>query len=209
MAVNSTYSLYVQGFVGYVQHIHTLHFRSNTLDGTAQDLITDWRANAEAAYRACFHNSQQPVQLIRAAEICGTVPLPAPVENAVTGAAANGTRTTTGDGHPSFIACHVAEKGALAGKSRQGRFFLGGLFESDTTYNDLNAPYLAAVQGYIDALMANYVTPAIADWHLVVHSRKLADVPGTACNVSSSRVANLIASVKVTTMRSRKEGHGL
>jgi hypothetical protein len=209
MATNDTFEFACRGVVNGTQHIHTLHFRQvdPVLDGG--NLITHWQTNCQTAYRGLFHNSQTPVLNLKAAKVCGATPLPAPVEVGVTGATTFGTRTTTGDNLPAFVACQVALKGTLAGKSRQGRFFLGGLWEADNVGNDLTAAYLLLVQAYIDVLKAQYVTGTPTAWQLVVHSRKLAAVPGTACQDSSDRVANIIANTRPTTMRSRKYGHGL
>lgn len=208
MATNSTYLLVVQGISHGVQHIHTLHFRQIDPLLDADDLIDHWLANASATYRAMFDNDDFPVQLIKASEICGSTPLPAPVERSVLGAASFGTTAKPGEGMPSFVACNVKEKGTLAGKTRQGRFFIGGLYEGDCSYNALTPAYLALVQAYCTALTDEYITGTPSSWQLVVHSRLLASVPGTDCQLSSNRVASLVVNPAPTTMRSRKLGHG-
>lgn len=208
MAINDTLELMVRGTVNDTMHIHTLHFRSQGVGDAGGALAASWQTSAMTAYRACFPSGQSPVQLIRAKVICGALPLPAPVEVVPAGPSQLGTTTETGDLMPAFMASVTAVKGTLQGRTHSGRFFLGGLLETDNARNTLTAGYLARVQAYIDALKAAYVTGTPPLFQLVVHSRKTALIPGTDCLVSSSPVSNLVVSVRPTTMRSRKVGHG-
>lgn len=207
--LNETYLLVVRGNMFGAMHIHTLHFREGASALGEAGLLTAWQGAPMTAYRGCFHNSSTPTLSLKVQKVCGTAPLPAAVEVIPTTPNQLGTRTTVGDGMPTYVACVVSEKTALAGRTRQGRFFLGGLFEADNSYNTLAPAYITIVQAYVDALKAAFVTPAGPDFRLVVHSRELASQPGTQCQDSSTPVTNLVINTSPTTMRSRKAGHGL
>lgn len=223
MAPNEIWQLSVIGTVSGTQHIHTLHFRENDIALTGTMLLTAWLTSGDAAYRACFAIAQPAVQLLRAAKVCGTVPLPAPAEYAPVGAQQLGTRpTSSSEPMPAFLACLVNEKTAFAGRRYTGRFFMGGLLESDCIQNTMQAPYLALVQAYVDALKAGFVTPGAADWKQFVFSRLLAEgraantpgqppeaVEAVQCQDAGGDVVNMIVSNQPTTMRSRKLGSGL
>lgn len=209
MAVNDTWGLIVRGTVSGSQHIHTLHFRELGGDFLGSDLVTAWEAGAGAAYRGMFPTHQPCVQYIKAEKVCGSLPFPAPVEVVPAAGAMMGTRATAAaEGLPAFVAACVIERGTLAGRSRSGRFFIGGLMETDNNTNDLAPAYITLVQNYANALKAAFVTPSAPNWRLVTHSRLLAQ-PGVQCDVSSTPVANLLVNARPTTMRSRKIGHGL
>lgn len=209
MAINDTLELTVQGTVASTQHIHSLHFRS--IGVLAADvLITEWMASCATTYRALFVTNDSPCQLLRAEVVCGAEPLPAAVEFVPAAGTQLGTRTASaGERSPAFVAALVTERTALAGRSRMGRFFIGGLTDGSFDLNDLAASYLTLVNAYIAALLAQFVTPSTPSFRQVVHSRKLAAVPGTQCQDSSAAVTAMIPSTRPTTMRSRKLGHGL
>jgi len=223
MAVNDIWQLSVIGTVSSQQHIHTLHFREAVPPLLGTDLISSWLAAAGTQYRACFAIGQNPVQLIRAQKVCGSVPLPAPSENVPAVGSQAGTRpTSSSEALPSFIASLVSEKSAYAGRRYQGRFFLGGLLEIDTNENNMGAPYLALVQAYCDALRTGYITPGAPAWRMFAFSRLLAHgdpnhtkgglpdpITPVSCELAGADVINLIVSNRPTTMRSRKLGHGL
>lgn len=208
MAINDTFSLAVKGTVTTQQHIHTLHFRALDPTVDAQDLIDHWYLNVGGEYRAMFSNEQLPVETIRAAKVCGSVPLPAPVEMGYLGAARQGTRGSSSSFAPSFIASVAIERGTTAGRSRSGRFFIGGLLLNDMNVNQLAGGYQSIINAYAAALTENYIGEGLpTPWQLVTHSRKLA-LTGVACDASSTPVASVTFSNAVTTMRSRKTGHG-
>lgn len=211
MAQNDTLMLSVRGTVGGQQHIHTLHFRAGTTTAAPEtDLITAWMGAPFAAYRALFRTTFNPALLIRASQVCGSLPLRSPAEVAPATAAQVGTRGLAGDDMPSFLAALVSIKTTLAGRTRIGRFFIGGLNELDCSGNALQTGLITVLQAYVDALKAAFVTPGAPEFRLVVHSRKLASQePPLDCLVSSAPVTNLIVSTAPTTMRSRKMGHGL
>ena len=101
---------------------------------------------------------------------------------------------------------------ASAGKSRRGRFYIGGLWENDVSGNSVvvgAVDHGDALDAYIVAL-ARYVASgaSTALYRLVVHSHKLSLVPGTQCQDSSTPVTGFIRRVTVGTMRSRMPGHG-
>lgn len=209
MAVNDTSQLAIKGTVGGQDHVHTLHFRAVDALANEQGLIDAWQANARAAYRAIFKNTDTPVDVITAAHVCGAVPLRAlaqEVEVAPNRAGSEGNDSS--QPLPTFNAAVVSVRTAYSGKSRRGRFYIGGLSEANTDGNVLGS-LQARIQAYVTALMANFSgANAAGGWSLVVHSRKLAAVPGTQCQDSSALVTAMIVRNEVGTMRSRKAGHG-
>lgn len=223
MGLNEVYMLSARGTVHGEQHMHTLHFVQINPLMTQTDLINQWSAAPATAYRALFPLGQAPVQLIRVAKVCGSLPLPAPTEVVPIPANAVGSRPTgSSEPLPTFVASLVTLKGSLAGRRYSGRFFLGGLLESDTNANTMSSAYQALAQAYVDALKAAFVTPAVPDFRLFAFSRLLAEgdpnhtkggapdpITAHPCQDSGSVVANLVVSTVPTTMRSRKAGHGL
>ena len=191
-------------------HIHTLHFRLGVA-ATEQGLIDAWQAGARAQYRAMFQSTDSPCQTYRAAQVCGSLPLRAPTEETEVAPNIVGTQGFASDSSPTWLARVVSERTALAGRSRRGRFYIGGLYESQHSGNNLTAGDLALVQAYIDALMAAFVTgvtPGADAYALVVHSPTLAAVPATNCQDSSTPVTGMIARSRVGSMKSRKPGSG-
>lgn len=217
-AINEIWRLSVKGLVHGQQHQHSLHFRTNVPLLNGAGLVTAWSGAPMTAYRACFNVYGYPTQLIQAQMVCGQTPVPGATEVVPAVALQAGTRSTTSDDpQPAFIAALVNEKGTLAGRSRSGRFFLGGLFESDVVGDYIQAPHIARIQAYIDALKTLFVTPSTPDWRLFCYSQLLATgrpgsdppIPVHQCQDAGSDTAQLIVSNRVTTMRSRKLGHGL
>jgi hypothetical protein len=213
MAVNDTIELAVQGVVGGQQHVHTLHFRYQEVSGTESGLIAAWKAACLASYRAMFSTLDTPATLIRAAQVCGTLPLRAPSEDA-SGPAA-GTRAITADPLPTWVAQVVSERTALAGRSHRGRFFMGGLYEVDSSGTDGNTVPVGnqraiLIQTYLDALLGAFqlTSGTNTTYKLVVHSRTLAAIIGTQCQNSSTPVTGLIRRDLLGSMRSRKPGSG-
>lgn len=222
MATNDVWQLSVRGTVHGEMHMHTLHFLQQLPTAVGNDLITLWSGAPATAYRALFPLGQTPVQLIRAAKVCGAVPLPAPTEVVPAGGSQGGSRpTSSSEPLPTFVASLVTVKGTLAGRRYSGRYFLGGLLEIDTNGNSLGGAYVALSQAYVDALKAAFVTPALPDFRLFVFSRLLANgdpnhtkggqpdpIAARQCQDAGAPVSNLIVSLLPTTMRSRKMGHG-
>lgn len=227
MAINDTILLQVRGTANTQQHIHTLHFRQMAAGTDAAVLLgiqTVWQAQCAASYRAIFRTDSTPIQTLRSEFVCGTVPLPAPLETTVAFASGQGTKVQTAQILPAYIAATVAVKSTLAGRRRQGRFFLGGMDVSAVAGDNVSAGHSTLIQNYVNALMATFVTPGSPDYRFVVHSRYLsvphaayvdgngnsipAYTPGN-CQDISAPVASLVVSGRATTMRSRKVGHGL
>lgn len=218
MAINDTMALAVKGVVGGQDHVHTLHFRVKTALPTEADLIAAWEANCGATYRSLFIANDSPVQLISAAHVCGTLPLRATAELAPAspvGTRIAGTGVAGSERAPSWLAQVVSVRTASAGRSRRGRFYVGGLLEYDINGNDLSInvntspPRWAAIADYIANLMTAFVTlPSPTDFTLVVHSHKLAAVPGTQCQDSSTPVTGMIRRLAIGSMKSRKPGSG-
>ena len=229
MAPNDVWMLSVKGTVSDTTHIHTLHFLQLADSVGGAELIQAWLTAADTAYRNMFSIYYKPCEEIEARMAAGVDPAyPAPSAYSGTTAQQTGLRNTAGDHSPAFLACLVTEQGTLAGRRYSGRFFIGGLSETDVTLNSLVPAYIAVVQAYCDALKTAFVTPAAPDWRLFCYSGLLGQgdpnhttrnpVPGgarlatpvakVAPQLAGSPVANLIVSGRPTTMRSRKYGHG-
>lgn len=210
MAINDTVQLAVKGTWMNNDHIHTLHFRF--LDPTANeaDLINAWEAGAKTQYLAIFPTGHHVVKIVQAAQVCGSLPLRAAVEEAFASGAGTGTRATATEHLASWLASLTRERTASAGRSHQGRFFLGGLTEADVISEDLQAAYITPTTAYLTALLAVFGPSGTNNlYRLVVHSRKLAAVPGSQCQNTSTVVTNLQLHTKLTSQRSRRTGSGM
>jgi len=208
VAINSTWMLAVKGVVSETTHIHTLHFLAKSDAATAANLIDSWRNGPSVQYRALFGADDLCVGMVSSTNVCGSLPLLAGADQTVTGLNSVGSRPAGGVKEPAFMACCVTERTANQGKSYRGRFFIGGLFDSDVDRNTLVGGYITTVQAYADALLALY-GPAGTNphWNLFVHSRTLA-AAGGQCQDFGGLVTSLSVNGRPTTMRSRKYGHG-
>lgn len=207
MALNDTYFFTCQGLLGGRAYHHTLHFRQGAapiVGNESQHLINEWQATCQVPWLAA-HTGAYTLVRLTAQKICGSLPLPSRVEE---GVGVTGTRTATGDALAPWLSVCVNEATGLAGKSRHGRFFFSGGHESDVTGEALATgagTWLTAMTAYVTALTTNFIAPLDPwDWELVVHSRKLADIPGTQCNVSSEPVTILGLVARLTSQRSRR-----
>jgi hypothetical protein len=209
MAINDTTQLAVRGIVAGQDHVHTLHFRHMALPpDSEQALIDEWQAGCRTAYRAAFITFDSPVITLTARQVCGTVPLRAPVEETEAVGNQPGTRTPSGDRLAPWLASVTSERTALAGRSRRGRYYLGGLIEADIVMADLQSAYLTLVQAYATALLTVFGPAGTsANFKLAVHSSKLA-AQGLQCQDSSTLVNGLIVRSPLATMKSRKAGSG-
>lgn len=218
MDANEVALLAVSGTVLGQKHVHTLHFKLKV--GAAatplSDLAAEWEARCGASYRALFRTDASPVQQIAAKQVCGSVPLDA--DAFLVPASALGTRPN-GDGLANaapFLAQLVHERSAYAGRSRRGRYFIGGLTEQDLEQDAIGTSAGSSppqrgntILAYNTALLTAFLaTNALTVWSLVIYSPTLAAVPGTQCQDSSTEVTTLQLSPFLTTMRSRKLGHG-
>jgi hypothetical protein len=216
VATNDTLQLSVIGFVANQQHVHTLHFRHILPNMTDLELAEDYRDNVLPSYRAMFNTTDTPAEVIRVQQVCGSLPLRAAAEvappNILGTYDANGA--SIGDWMAPWLASYATVKTALGGRSRQGRFYLGGLNEAWVNGAALNT--LAQGSGrtqrqatYITAL-GRYITAGAwtANSIMVVHSHKLASVANTQCQNSSTPVTSIINRTVLATMKSRKAGHG-
>jgi hypothetical protein len=201
----------VIGTAGGQQHVHTLHFRNQDGTGTLQSLIDAWQTEVGADYRGCFSDQDLVCQLYRASMVCGAAPLPASVEEVGVAPDIDGSVSVAGDRLPPWLARVVSVRTPNGGKSYRGRFYLGGMWEGWTVGSTIQAAPLVPIQTYATGLIDHFVTPAFGTggWRLVVHSRKLASVPGTQCQVSSTLVSGLIVRSEVGSMKSRKAGSGI
>lgn len=213
MSANDTVQLSVVGNVSTQQHVHTLHFRQRPISGLGinneQQLIDAWQAACNVTYLAMFRSFNNPIERLIARQVCGSVPLRAPIEETVTAGTQPGTKATTGDDMPPWLATVYSVRTALQGKSRRGRFFIGGVSEDEQERGNLNAGAITRYQGYATALLAAFGPAGTnADFRLVVHSRKLA-LPGVQCQDSSTETNGIILRLVLGSMKSRKAGSGL
>jgi hypothetical protein len=210
MATNDVAELAVIGTVGGQQHVHTLHFKHLGVSTTEDQLIDQWQAACEAAYKALFTDQDQPIQTMRASQVCGTVPLRAPAEQ--TPASTLGTRSVLTDPEPPFVAELVSERTAFAGRSYRGRFYISGLQEGDKVGSYLtNSGSLRYVltTAYLTALLGAFgPSGSSLDLRLFVYSRKLASVPGVECQDTGAEVTGFVHPLLLSTMRSRRPGSG-
>lgn len=210
MAINDTEELTVAGSLLGQQVVNTYHFRVKNPDlpgppSIEQALIDAWQAGCYANYRGIFL-SNYTIDYISARQVCGTLPLRARVDESV---AATGTRAASGDLAPTWLAALVRERSAFAGRSYQGRnFYLVGA-EIDFVANVLQANILTPINTYNASLLTVFGPSGTnGDFQLVIHSHKLASVPGTQCQNSSTPVLSLSTSTYLTTMRSRRSRSG-
>lgn len=209
MGINDTSQLAVRGTVGGQTHVHTLHFRATTDLSTEQGIIDTWQASCRTAYRALFKSPDEPVQLLTARQVCGSVPLRAPVEESEVAGSRVGTLASGSDLAPPHDAVVTSLRTALAGKSHRGRSYLGGILDDNQTAGIISAGYKTLIEAYYNTLLATFVGGGVGNvWRWAIHSRVLAAVPGTQCQDSSSPVTTFIVRSEVGTMRSRKIGHG-
>lgn len=209
MALNDTYFFQAHGTLAGQVYIHTLHFRefgSPIVGDPAQSCINAWQAACQTLWLNA-HPTTYTLERLTCQRICGSLPLPVPVEESV---ALPGVRMvgSTGELLAPWLALLVTERTALAGKSYRGRFFMSGGGESDisgTTISNGSLQWGDVAQQYVTALTNEFVNPVAPDlWQLVVHSRKLAAIPGTDCTDSSTPVTTLSRSLTLTSMRSRR-----
>lgn len=204
VATNETAELAIIGTRLGQQIIITHHFRQITVasDKPLQELIDGWQATCQTPFLAMLR-SDYTLAKLRARHVCGALPLDATVEEAVNVA---GTSNASANPLPPWFAFVVRERTASAGRSYRGRFFLPLPAEEDFAVDTISAGHQALAQAYVTALQNTFIGAGAtnADWAMVVHSRKLASVPGTQCNVSSTLVSSLALQTAVTTQRSRR-----
>lgn len=209
MAVNDTSELIVRGSLSVNSelqtYVHTLHFRHLSIPvGVSPEpiLIDRWQAIAQTAWRAA-HTSAYNLDEIVCRQVCGSIPLRAP---AVEGVGLAGTRATpASQALAHWLSSVVTEYSDLAGRSRRGRYFVSGAHEEDLSGNSYTSGYLALVTAYNTALLGGFgPSGSDTDFRLVVHSRKLAANPGTACQDASRIVTQLVTRTRLTTQRSRR-----
>jgi hypothetical protein len=206
MAVNDTYFFKVTGQLRGVQYVHTLHFRALSLPVGGADeqqaLIDNWQTGSQALWLAA-HTSDYSMQTVSVQKICGGPPLPAPTVEATS---LVGTRSSPiGEPLSPWLCVRANEGTNLAGKSRHGAFYFSGGWEDDVNQDTIRTGWLTPITAYCTGLVVKYgLNGTDADWKLVVHSRKLAKVPGTQCQDSSAVVRSITPTPRLTTNRSRR-----
>jgi hypothetical protein len=219
VAANGIYKLAVIGTVQGQQHVHTLHFRSTTdPDGLARaeddwqsNLINLWQGAPMTAYRAIFYTADSPVQQYQVRKVCGSLPLPAGVDEAEAAGSILGTRTGGTQPLAPWLAQVVTIRSALAGRRYRGRNFLGGLDENDVGGAVISVGRTNLVDAYYNALVAAFITPLEVDVEarLFVYSRVQSGVPGTQCQNAGSDARGYQSRTALATMKSRKAGSGI
>lgn len=206
VATNDTVELALVGTKAGQTILVTHHFRitQNPVSSAGlQDLIDTWQAACQSAWLA-LNTTTYTFQSIRARHVCGSVPLEATAEETVNSA---GTFIGSGDLLPPWFALIARERTASAGRSRRGRFFLPLSQEGDVLGDGLASGAETKFQAYLTALGGAFLAGGSAEskYRLVVHSRKLASVPGTQCQNSSTLVTQLVLRPVLTTQRSRRQ----
>lgn len=210
MSLNDTAQLVVQGTVAGQLHLHTLHFRELDATGTNQEpgIIDEWQANCRTAFRGLFGTGDSPAQLYRCSQVCGSIPLRAPAEEAEVSPNIAGTLTLTTDQLPPWLAAVISWRTASAGRSRRGRNYFGGMSEEMINGDLIHSTQQTRLAAYRDALLAQFgPSGASVNYKLVVHSHALA-LPGVQCQNSSTLITSGLVRTFVATMKSRKAGHG-
>jgi hypothetical protein len=209
MAVNDTILLSVRGTLQGQQYIHTQHFRQINVPAPGVDplqtLINDWQGSP-GTYWLSAHKSNYTLVDIKAEYVCGSLPLPAAVVEAVGTA---GTRVAGGPALAPWLSAVVSERTAFAGKSYRGRFFVSGGGEEDVAEQIIltgAASWGEAINAYISNLMALFgpagVSPA---YRLVVYSPTIAArVPAPDCTVSAAYVVSMALNPALSTQKSRR-----
>ncbi len=218
VAANAIYKFAVVGTVKGQQHIHTMHLRSTThpdavaLGETAyqQRLIDDWQSACRTAYRAIFYTNDNPTESYQVRKVCGTLPLPAGVDEAETTGNIAGTRSSVSEPAAPWLSTVTTIRSGLAGRRYRGRNFLGGLEEQDIVGATVQSGRIGLQATYFSALMTLFVSPAsgepIGRWF--VHSRLLAKQQGMQCQNAGADVTSYQNRSDLASMRSRKAGSG-
>lgn len=183
----------------------THHFRNveALTTHTLQQLIDDWQAAAQASWLA-IHQSDYTLTKVVARHVCGSLPLDATVEEAVGSAGTRGAPAAT---LAPWMATVVRCRTASAGRSRRGRFYVPVPDEGDVDRDTVHPTHIARIQTYCTNLAGAFIDPGATSlrWRLVVHSRKLAAVPGAQCQNASTLVTSLAPQSALTTQRSRRQ----
>lgn len=204
VATNETAELAIVGERMGQVIIVTHHFRNIAVgvEKSLQNLIDAWQATSQATWLAAL-TTDYTLTKVRARHICGGLPLDATVEETVNSA---GTRADASERLAPWFAVVVRERTASAGRSYRGRFYFPLCAENDFAGATITAAHQITMQAYVTTLTNGYIGVGATnpDWALVVHSKKLASVPGTQCNVSSTLVDTLSLQTTLTTQRSRR-----
>lgn len=205
VATNETAELQIVGTRESQIVIVTHHFRNIHVatEHSLQELIDEWQTTCQTPFLAIPNNSYTLTKLV-ARHVCGSLPLDATVEELVGSTGTNGDTTLL---TPPWFAGVVRMRTASAGRSRRGRFFVPVTSEAQFDKDTLSATLVTNITTYCTALKNLFVAdgsaPSVA-WRLVVHSRKLAAVPGTQCQDSSTLITTIAPQSVLTTQRSRR-----
>jgi hypothetical protein len=219
VAANGVYKLAVIGTVLGQQHVHTIHFRSTASGNSVgfseaawqQDLIDTWQAGCRTTYRLLFNSSDRPCELYQVRKVCGSQPLPGGVDEGEQAPNIVGSSVLkTGEASAPWLAAVVTTRTDFAGRRYRGRFFLGGLWESDFSGDSLASQAVTAITAYANALKTTYVDPLETGVNakFFVFSRLLSQMEGVACQNAGADIKSFSVQPKLATMKSRKVGSG-
>jgi len=155
-----------------------------------------------------FGTADSPCQLYRAQQVCGSIPLRAPAEEAEVSPNIVGALTLTTQQLAPWLASCLSWRTAFAGRSRRGRNYFGGMSEEMVNGSLIDSSQTTRIAAYRDAVLDAFgPSGANPNYRLVVHSRKLADT-GVDCTVSSTPITSGLVRDQLASMKSRKAGHG-
>jgi hypothetical protein len=224
--VNGIYRLSIEGTAYGQMHVHTLHFRSTVdPDGLAmsenayqQGLIDSWQSLARTLYRGIFNTAVSACQLYRVRKVCGSVPLPAGIDEAEVAGSILGTISPGSAEEAPWLCNNVTWRTGFSGKSYRGRSFFGGMLVADHAGGTVSGGRITNTAAYCTALITNYVTPADVDtpYRLFVYSRTLAvgkpdadpPVAPVACQLAGGDVTTFQTRTALASMKTRKAGSG-
>jgi len=219
VAVNGIYRLAVIGTVNGQQHVHTLHFKS-TANTTAlsatepdyqQSLIDAYQSSCRDPYRQLFHPSSSPCQTYQVRKVCGSLPLPAGVDEGETAGNSTGTGAPIGDMMAPWLAQVVTLRTGFIGRRYRGRNFIGGLFEQDVVGATIQTGRMSNAGTYYTALVTAFAptSESTTAYRWFVFSRTLSLEAGTACQDAGANVQSYTVRDQMASMKSRKLGSGI
>jgi hypothetical protein len=224
---NGIYRLTVQGTVSGQMHVHSLHFRSTVAAASLlltepeyqQQLIDSWQSTARSLYRNLFHVGANPCEIYRVRKVCGSLPLPAGIDEAEVAPNIAGSVASLGTPGAPWLASTMTWRTAFSGRSYRGRSYFGGLGSDLYATSTIGTLRVDAMAAYGNALLAAYVTPGDVStpYRLFIYSPTLANgkpdevppVAPVACQAAGGDVTTFQTRNVLATMKSRKAGSGL
>lgn len=208
MPTGDVWQVQVRGRVVTQDHVHTLHFRDITGLAAPTAIVTVWQASCRTAFRNLFESDDLPVQDYVITQVCGSLPFAASAAATEPGATQGGTRTSSSDLVPSWLARVISWRTAFSGRRYRGRSYLGGMHESWLSFNTLSAGDITLMDAYANTILTAFgPTGSSSDWRAVVYSQRARDL-GATCIAAGSQITGFLSRTQVGSMKSRKLGHG-